>query len=398
MDERFQGLGFYPADILLPRDCDLTKWAVVACDQYTSQPEYWQRVEFFVGNSPSALHLILPESSLEGPSVETDILDINNTMSRYLREGRFRTLEHAMIYVERTLESGRVRRGVVGMVDLEQYDYEPGADTLIRATEGTVLSRIPPRVAVRKNAPIELPHAMVLADDPGRTVIEPLTALRDRLEPVYDFELMEHSGHLRGWLLGEAEQGAVAAALRALSDPAAFHARYGTKDKPVMLYAMGDGNHSFAAAKAHWDTLKTSLTADEREWHPARFGLVELVNLYDSALAFEPIHRLLMGVDPKAVQHDLDFDAENPPELQKLQPMLDEWLSQHPEAQLEYIHGEADCRRLGQASDRLAIAWKKFDKEKLFPDVARHGVLCRKSFSMGSAPDKRFYLECRKIR
>ena len=242
MDERFQGLGFYPADILLPRDCDLTKWAVVACDQYTSQPEYWQRVEFFVGNSPSALHLILPESSLEGPSVETDILDINNTMSRYLREGRFRTLEHAMIYVERTLESGRVRRGVVGMVDLEQYDYEPGADTLIRATEGTVLSRIPPRVAVRKNAPIELPHAMVLADDPGRTVIEPLTALRDRLEPVYDFELMEHSGHLRGWLLGEAEQGAVAAALRALSDPAAFHARYGTKDKPVMLYAMGDGD------------------------------------------------------------------------------------------------------------------------------------------------------------
>ena len=167
MDERFQGLGFYPADILLPRDCDLTKWAVVACDQYTSQPEYWQRVEFFVGNSPSALHLILPESSLEGPSVETDILDINNTMSRYLREGRFRTLEHAMIYVERTLESGRVRRGVVGMVDLEQYDYEPGADTLIRATEGTVLSRIPPRVAVRKNAPIELPHAMVLADDPA---------------------------------------------------------------------------------------------------------------------------------------------------------------------------------------------------------------------------------------
>ena len=195
MDERFQGLGFYPADILLPRDCDLTKWAVVACDQYTSQPEYWQRVEFFVGNAPSALHLILPESSLEGPSVETDILDINNTMSRYLREGRFRTLEHAMIYVERTLESGRVRRGVVGMVDLEQYDYEPGADTLIRATEGTVLSRIPPRVAVRKNAPIELPHAMVLADDPGRTVIEPLTAGTDTMEKLYDFDLQQGGGH-----------------------------------------------------------------------------------------------------------------------------------------------------------------------------------------------------------
>ena len=193
-------------------------------------------MEFFVGNSPSALHLILPESSLEGPSVETDILDINNTMSRYLREGRFRTLEHAMIYVERTLESGRVRRGVVGMVDLEQYDYEPGADTLIRATEGTVLSRIPPRVAVRKNAPIELPHAMVLADDPGRTVIEPLTALRDRLEPVYDFELMEHSGHLRGWLLGEAEQGAVAAALRALYDSMGRAAPVSTEENPAVVF------------------------------------------------------------------------------------------------------------------------------------------------------------------
>ena len=172
MESVFDKLPFKPANILLPQNCDLGLWSVVACDQYTSQPEYWQRVEERVGRAPSALRLILPESCLEGPSVETDILDINNTMSRYLREGRFRTLEHAMIYVERTLESGRVRRGVVGMVDLEQYDYEPGADTLIRATEGTVLSRIPPRVAVRKNAPIELPHAMVLADDPGRTVID----------------------------------------------------------------------------------------------------------------------------------------------------------------------------------------------------------------------------------
>ena len=201
--------------ILLPgARFSLEKWAVVACDQFTSQPEYWQRVESFVGNAPSSLHLILPESSLDGPNVETDIMDVTNTMSRYLREGVFRTLPQAMIYVERTLESGRVRRGLVGMVDLEAYNYEPGADTLVRATEGTVLSRIPPRVAVRKNASIELPHAMLLADDPEKTVIEPVAAAKGRLEKCYDFELMEHSGHLRGWLLGEAEQGAVAAALR----------------------------------------------------------------------------------------------------------------------------------------------------------------------------------------
>ena len=172
MDERFRGLGFYPADILLPQGCDLKKWAVVACDQYTSQPEYWQRVERFVGTAPSALHLILPESSLDGPNVETDIMDVTNTMSRYLRDGIFRTCPSALVYVERTLASGKVRRGLVGMVDLEEYDYEPGSTSLIRATEGTVLSRIPPRVAVRKNASVELPHVMVLADDPAGTVIE----------------------------------------------------------------------------------------------------------------------------------------------------------------------------------------------------------------------------------
>ena len=426
MDERFQGLGFYPADILLPRDCDLTKWAVVACDQYTSQPEYWQRVEFFVGNAPSALHLILPESSLEGPSVETDILDINNTMSRYLREGRFRTLEHAMIYVERTLESGRVRRGVVGMVDLEQYDYEPGADTLIRATEGTVLSRIPPRVAVRKNAPIELPHAMVLADDPGRTVIEPLTALRDRLEPVYDFELMEHSGHLRGWLLGEAEQGAVAAALRALSAPAACPARSGTKDKPVMLYAMGDGNHSLATAKACYERQKTLVPEDRRAALPARYALVELVNLHDDSLEFEPIHRVLFGVDPGALLADLTAafpgayagtgeghvlryvweggsGAVTVPQpahqlpVGTLQAFLDGWLESHP-GRLDYIHGADVVRELAARPGNLGFLLPAMAKEELFPTVIHDGVLPRKTFSMGEAQDKRFYLEGRKIR
>lgn len=305
MDERFRGLGFYPADILLPQGCDLKKWAVVACDQYTSQPEYWQRVERFVGTAPSALHLILPESSLDGPNVETDIMDVTNTMSRYLRDGIFRTCPSALVYVERTLASGKVRRGLVGMVDLEEYDYEPGSTSLIRATEGTVLSRIPPRVAVRKNASVELPHVMVLADDPAGTVIEPLSEDKASLETLYDFDLMEHSGHLRGWLLDRERQGRVAEALRALADPAAFNARYGTEALPVMLFAMGDGNHSLATAKACYERQKTLTPPEQWAALPARYALVELVNLHDGSLEFEPIHRVLFGVEPKVLLADL---------------------------------------------------------------------------------------------
>ena len=217
MTELFETLPFQPADILLPRDCDMTKWSVVACDQYTSQPEYWQRVAEYVGSAPSTLHLILPESCLEGPSVETDIMEINNTMSRYLREGRFDLVPDALIYVERTLDTGAVRQGLVGKIDLDQYDYEPGSAALIRATEGTVLSRIPPRVAVRKNAPIELPHVMLLVDDPEKTVIEPLADQTGSMEVLYDFDLMEGGGHIKGWELTEEQKEQTANALSARS-------------------------------------------------------------------------------------------------------------------------------------------------------------------------------------
>ena len=230
MNHTFESLPFRPADILLPKDCEYSKWSVVACDQYTSQPEYWQRVAEHVGRAPSALRLILPESCLEGPNVETDIMEINNTMSRYLREGRFVCHPDALFYVERILDNGKVRRGLMGMVDLEQYDYEPGAESLVRATEGTVLSRIPPRVAVRKNAPIELPHVMLLADDPDKTVIEPLADQTEDMTLLYDFDLMEGGGRLRGWELTQAQKEQVAQALAALADPAAFRARYHLKE------------------------------------------------------------------------------------------------------------------------------------------------------------------------
>ena len=422
----FDKLPFRPADILLPKDCDLSLWSVVACDQYTSQPEYWQRVAERVGRAPSALRLILPESCLEGPDVETDIMEINSTMAHYLREDRFRTLPGAMIYVERTLDSGAVRRGLVGMVDLEQYDYEPGSGAAVRATEGTVLSRIPPRVAVRKNAPIELPHVMLLTDDPDRTVIEPLAARKDALEQVYDFDLMERGGHITGWLLDEAALAGVSAALTALADPAAFNARYGTENAPVMLFAVGDGNHSLATAKECYERQKKLVPQDQWDTLPARFALCELVNLHDSSLEFEPIHRVVFRTEPEEllnglihaypgayrgvgeghVLHYVTADGEGDitvpsPAAQlpvaTLQNFLDQWLSGH-EGRVDYIHGDDVTRELGAKPGNVGFLLPPMGKEELFPTVIHDGVLPRKTFSMGEAHDKRFYLEARRIR
>ena len=423
-------LPFRPADILLPRDCDLSLWSVVACDQYTSQPEYWQRVEERVGRAPSALRLILPESCLEGPDVETDIMEINTTMSRYLREGRFQEYPDSLFYVERALDSGAVRRGLIGMVDLEQYDYEPGSGAPIRATEGTVLSRIPPRVAVRKNAPIELPHVMLLADDPDRTVIEPLSERTGEMEPLYDFELMERGGHLRGWRLTGGQKERVFTALSALADPAAFRNRYHlVEDLPVLLFAVGDGNHSLATAKECYERAKKLTPPDQWDKLPARYALVELVNLHDDSLEFEPIHRVVFGVEPEAlldaladfypnliqgrgVGHVFSYVASRwsrgeltvPHPRQQLpvgtlQTFLDDYLTGRPGARVDYIHGADVAQKLAlEREDAVAFLLPPMGKEELFPTVIHDGVLPRKTFSMGEAHDKRFYLEARRIR
>ena len=312
MNDLFETLPFRPADILLPQNCDLGLWSVVACDQYTSQPEYWQRVEERVGRAPSSLRLILPESCLDGPSVETDIMEVNNTMTRYLREERFCTLPASLIYVERRLDNLRLRRGLVGMVDLEQYDYEPGAESLVRATEGTVLSRIPPRVAVRKNAPIELPHVMLLADDPDKTVIEPLADQTEDMTLLYDFDLMEGGGRLRGWELPQQQKEQVAKALTALADPKAFRARYHLKENlPVLLFAVGDGNHSLATAKECYERQKKLTPREQWDSLPARYALCELVNLHDASLEFEPIHRVVMPLARERKAPVIPIDSEH---------------------------------------------------------------------------------------
>ena len=436
MSDLFEHLPFRAADILLPRGCDMTLWSVVACDQYTSQPEYWQRVEERVGRAPSTLRMILPESCLEGPNVETDIMEINNTMGRYLRDGLFETYTDSLIYVERTLSSGKVRRGLVGMVDLEQYDYEPGAQVLIRATEGTVLSRIPPRVAVRKNAPIELPHVMMLTDDPEQTVIEPLAAQTGSMKPVYDFELMEQGGHIRGWVLTQEQKAQVAGALTALTDPQAFRERYQLKgEEPVLLFAVGDGNHSLATAKECYERQKRLTPPEQWERLPARYALCELVNLHDSSLEFEPIHRVVFGVKPEELLQALRAERDagklsggdgpahpllyayrgasgtgergcihvNHPSARlpvgTLQNFLDDFLLAHPGVRVDYIHGGDVALRLAEErSDAVAFLLPDMGKEDLFPTVIHDGVLPRKTFSMGEAQDKRFYLEARKIR
>lgn len=416
------GLPFRPAGILLPRDCDMSLWSVVACDQYTSRPEYWQRVENRVGRAPSTLRMILPESCLEGPSVETDIMEINNTMSRYLREGRFQEYPNALIYVERTLDSGKLRRGLIGAVDLEAYDYEPGATSAIRATEGTVMARVPPRVAVRKNAPIELPHVMLLVDDPQRGIIEPLSARTGEMECLYDFDLMERGGHIKGWLLTEDLKALV---LQALEDKKVR----ADQDLDGLLFAVGDGNHSLATAKACYERRKEMTASSQWPDLLSRYALCEVVNLHDDSLAFEPIHRLVFGVRPEdlldalieyypsAIQggdegHTLSFYINRwsqgeitviRPESRlpagTLQSFLDRYIAAHPKVRVDYIHGADEAKKLaGEREDAIAFLMPPMGKEELFPTVIHDGVLPRKTFSMGEAHDKRFYLEARKIR
>ena len=426
MHDVFGNLPFHGADILLPKCGNMQKWSVVACDQYTSQPEYWTRVADFVGDEPSSLHLILPESRLEGPDVEENIYEINQTMTRYLREELFVEYSNSVFYVERRLDNGKVRRGLVGMVDLEQYDYESGSAALIRATEGTVLSRIPPRVAVRKNAPIELPHIMLLADDPQRTVIEPIGEQTAAMEKVYDFTLMERGGHISGWKLNEEQMLHLAEALAVLADPAVFNERYQTRDLPTLLFAVGDGNHSLATAKESYERQKKLITPEKWESIPARYALAELVNLHDDSLEFEAIHRVVFDADPKELLtallktyagayigrgegHVIEYvcagetgcvtvptpSAQLP--VGTLQNFLDRYLKEHG-GRVDYIHGDDVTRKLGSQSGCIGFLLPAMSKEQLFPTVIHDGALPRKTFSMGEAHDKRFYLEARKIR
>ncbi|MBD5154705.1 MAG: DUF1015 domain-containing protein [Oscillibacter sp.] len=427
MNKKFEALGMRPADILLPKQgTDMGKWAVVACDQFTSQPEYWDEVNRIAGDTPSTLRLILPESKLNDANVDEHIANINKSMEEYLSKDIFTTLGASIIYIERTQSDGTVRPGLVAAVDLEKYDYTPGSGSLIRATEGTVLERIPPRVRVRKDAPIELPHIMLLIDDPQKICVEPITAAKEQMEVLYDFDLMMKGGHLKGWKLSEAQVDELAAALSRLSSDAAMEEKYGLGGVAPLLFAVGDGNHSLATAKTCYENLKK--VTPEEQWAdlPARYALVEIENLHDDALKFEAIHRVVFNVDPEkliaafkefypnahegqGVGHTIAYTwaggtghltVPNPRvqlAVGTLQNFLDAYLKENG-GEVDYIHGEAVTDELGRKPGNIGFKLPAMGKDQLFKTVIADGVLPRKTFSMGHAEDKRYYVEGRKIK
>ena len=433
-------LGIQIPQVYLPKPgTDLTKWAVIACDQFTSQPEYWNAVEKIVGEAPSTLRLTFPEVYLEEPGGEERIQNIQATMRKYLDEDILQPHD-GLVYVERTVD-GKTRKGIVLCLDLEAYEYTKGSSSLIRATEGTIVDRLPPRIKIREGAPLELPHILVLIDDPNRTVIEPISAAKSQLEKLYDFDLMLDSGHLTGYAVNEEFEDKVVEALRGLAEPETFAAKYNiSKDQPVLLFAMGDGNHSLATAKAIWEKMKPQAGMD----HPSRYALVEIENVHDDGLEFEPIHRVLFGVQkdlfaelektfgahltyrPVASAEDMvnvvdsasgekhiiglvgagrstgfgvieiASPSSNLP-VGTIQPFLDVFLKEGGAEKIDYVHGKDVTVKLGSQPGNAGIYLPGMSKSDLFKTVILDGALPRKTFSMGEAHEKRFYMEARKI-
>ena len=415
---------FKAGNILIPKDADMYKWCVVACDQYTSEPDYWNEVKNIVGDDPSTLNLTLPEIYLEDDDVEDKIKKINETMKEYIDNDLFTEYSNSMIYLERTHNDGKVREGLMGIVDLEDYSYEKGSQTLIRATEKTVIERIPPRMKVRENALLELPHIMILIDDEKKDIIESLKNKVTDSDVVYDTDLMQKGGHIKGYKLSDEVANEVIEKLGELADKDNFEKKYDVTDKGVLLFAMGDGNHSLATAKACYEKLKESMSEEEYLNHPARYALVELVNLHSSALEFEAIHRVIFDTDVEDLVKSLneyytinedgngqkfelitkDYDKtlyiENPKSniaVGSIQMFLDEYLANH-QGKIDYIHGDDTTKEMASKEGNVGIIFDAMSKGDLFKTVILDGALPRKTFSMGHAHDKRFYLEARKIK
>jgi hypothetical protein len=431
-------IGVQIPQVYLPKSgTDLTKWAVIACDQFTSEPEYWKEVEAIVGDAPSTLNLTFPEVYLEQPGGDERIKNVQETMRKYMDEGILQPHE-GLVYVERTVD-GKTRKGIVLCLDLEAYDYTKGSSSLIRATEGTIVERLPPRIKIREGALLELPHILVLIDDPNRTVIEPLGAAKSKLQKLYDFDLMLDSGHLAGYAVNQELEDQVIEALLNLAKPETFAAKYEIgADQPVLLFAMGDGNHSLATAKAIWEKIKSQVGMD----HPARYALVEIENVHDEGLAFEPIHRVLFGLKkdlftelektfgadltyrPAATAQDMVnivdsgtddkqiiglvgggrevgvieiANASSNLPVGTIQAFLDDFLRRGGAEKIDYVHGGDVTIKLGSQLNNAGFYLPGMSKSDLFKTVILDGALPRKTFSMGEAREKRFYMEARKI-
>jgi uncharacterized protein (DUF1015 family) len=427
---------FIPADILLPNENILPElWSVVACDQFSSEREYWERVKERVGESPSTLNMIIPEAYLGEIDEEGEIRKISYFMEKYADQGVFRVIENSFIYVERTQIDGKVRSGLVGALDLEEYDFSVtdagAASSAVLASEGTALDRLPPRIRIREAASLELPHIMIFIADIDKTVIEPLAKKTEGLEPLYDFELMEGGGRIRGVRISGHYSIDV---MKALND---LHERKKAESPQQCLMIMGDGNHSLAAAKSHWNEIKTSLTDAEREAHSARYALVEINNLYDSAIGFEPIHRVVYEVDAEKLVSDIsnislseNFDGETAKEkvcskapsnnyclqilssygektvtigansaselIAEVQFLLDEYIARFG-GRIDYIHDTGTLRKLVNDDNCVGILLPAVSKQEFLDVVTARKIFPRKSFSVGHARDKRYYMECRRI-
>ena len=410
---------FLPADILMPKTDSMEKWAVIACDQFTSDQAYWDRVRKNAEGTVSTINLILPEAELGTEKEAEHTAVINATMKRYMDEDVFTTYPNSFVYVERQLENGSIREGLVGMVDLDAYDYSTGATSAIRATERTVAERIPPRQRVRRDAPIELPHILMLCDDHDKKLIEPIGAKKDSLKKLYDFDLMEGGGHITGWLV---EGKDVDEFNKALAD---YTATVGEKYKGLkgvpMVFAVGDGNHSLATAKSCYEELKKNHPGEDLSNHPARYALVELENIHDPAQVFEPIHRVIFKTEPEkllaAIQKDAcaeggfpvqwyTKDASGTVYLDRakselavgvLQGFLDEYLKDNA-GEIDYIHDDDALISLAKQDGAIGFLLPAMEKSQLFRGVIADGILPRKTFSMGHSREKRYYLEGRKIK
>jgi len=441
----FKDIALHVPEILIPaKDVDLEKWSVVACDQYTSEPEKWESIRDFTSGNPSTLNLVFPEVYLNGPDHDDRIERINRSMKRYLDEGIIAGQKPGFILVDRKTSLVPSRKGLVVALDLEHYDFSDGSKSLIRATEGTVIDRLPPRIKIRENAPVEVPHIMVLIDDPEKSVIEPL--FEKDLKKVYDTELMMGSGHVTGYMIDdEATINEIASNLSRLADPEIYEKKYNITAENILLYAMGDGNHSLATAKTIWERIKKSVSDKQTIMnHPARYSLVEIVNVHDEGLDFEPIHRVVFNVKTDQLLMNMKsffegqgshfsydtskpIDLTNPNqgsdpdrhlipfvskeskglitikspkyylEVASLQSFLDDYMDRCTTSKIDYIHGEDVVTELCSQEDNLGFYLPAISKQDLFKTIILDGALPRKTFSMGLPDEKRFYLECRRI-
>lgn len=396
---------FSPADFLLPQNSDLQKWAVIACDQYTSQPDYWKAVEAFVSTAPSTLHMFFPEAQLH-TITDDKLRTYQNYMLQYLNSNTMCAYPNSYIYVERTLKSGMIRKGIVGVVDLELYDYDPKPKTKVFATEATVLQRVPPRVALRKDAALEFSHTVMFCNDPSQSLIESVSSKRNSLKKLYDFDLMFDGGHIRGYLLDGNHAEAFS---RAVSAYEAQNA-----------YLVGDGNHSLVTAKLSYEALKATDPSADWSNHPARYAMVELENIHSDAMVFEPIYRILVCDEPERFLSEfakLDDPRgapitwvvgekegtvhipvmENKLLIEHLQAILDDWTNKNG-GDVDYIHGAHTVRELAQRPNTVGFILPDFNKCILFPYILSGKVMPRKTFSIGQATEKRYYLEGRKIK